>query len=252
MRTLIGSDLHTEYNQLEVNRDGSQRAKFLLLAGDIASQQGLESTLRDLSDLAEHVIYVPGNHEYYGHSIVEVDSYISQLQMKLDNFYMLQKTALFIDGIRFVGCTLWSDMLNGDWRVMDTMRRYGDDFKKIVNASGDDYITPEELVLLNADHSLWLKRELERPNQHKTVVLTHFAPSINCRDPRYPIGDPVARYMCNSQLENLINYGYWDLWVYGHIHHEFDEKVGEDRRMICHPRGTKNTTPNFDFKQIQL
>jgi hypothetical protein len=53
-------------------------------------------------------IYVAGNHEYYHHDIEILDNHLFELAEKSKLNY-LQRTSVVIQGVRFLGCTLWTD-----------------------------------------------------------------------------------------------------------------------------------------------
>ena len=260
MKTLCGSDLHTEHTTIRTYEalSGSGRAKFLLLPGDISNRRGLEETLKGLSPLADHMLYVPGNHEYYGETVRDLDYYVRSLQEKIPNLHVLQKDVVVIEGVRFVGCTLWSDLKQGHFGIIDSIGNRCDDFKKIVNDSQDDYFTPRDMLALNADHQQWLRQQLSERSVYKTVVLTHFPPSLNLRDPNHSL-DNITYYMCNSNMEDVINHAAWDLWVFGHVHYNHDimlegtDGTPYEQRMISHTRGySEDPAVPFRFKEIYI
>ena len=86
-----------------------------------------------------------------------------------------------------------------------------------------------------AEHELaraWLERELDRPYDGKTVVITHHGPHPLSVHPRYA-GDPVNAAFV-SDLSELLSKA--DLWLHGHVHDSFDYKVGECR-VVANPLG---------------
>lgn len=58
------------------------------------------------------VIYVPGNHEFYGHDI----NLAAELRVAApENIAVLSDDVLLLDGVRFLGSTLWTDFkLHGE------------------------------------------------------------------------------------------------------------------------------------------
>ena len=93
----------------------------------------------------------------------------------------------------------------------------------------------------------WLQQELRRPggDWDKTVVITHFAPSLRSADPRYG-GQPGTASFCNAD-DDLLKHA--DLWIHGHLHCQHDYRVphaageqghggaGATTRVVCNPRG---------------
>ena len=103
------SDWHNE-------KDGdftipSTAADVIVLAGDIGhGMEAVEWASHEANRLNKPVIFVPGNHEYDGH-----DTEILQKEMR--NFcretgvHYLDNDEVIIDGIRFLGSTLWTDFM---------------------------------------------------------------------------------------------------------------------------------------------
>jgi hypothetical protein len=84
----------------------------------------------------------------------------------------------------------------------------------------------------------WLERELMRPpvDWERTVVITHFAPSLKSADPRYGERSGTASF-CNAD-DDLIPRA--DLWIHGHLHCRHDYRVpraGGSTRVVCNARG---------------
>ena len=69
----------------------------------------------------------------------------------------------------------------------------------------------------------WLEAELRRPRDgwDRTVVITHFAPSLQSADPRYGARSGTASF-CNAD-DDLLPLA--DLWLHGHLHCRHDYRV---------------------------
>ena len=70
----------------------------------------------------------------------------------------------------------------------------------------------------------------------RTVVITHFAPSLRSADPRYGERSGTASF-CNAD-DDLIPRA--DLWIHGHLHCRHDYRVahaGGSTRVVCNARG---------------
>lgn len=107
-KALIISDLHLEHGEPFVVKkiDG---VEYLILAGDIGSFKSHLPFIKDACTKYK-VIYILGNHEFYGYSLKEVRDFWKSVQ--LENFYFLDNSSVVIDGIRFIGTTLWTDFDN--------------------------------------------------------------------------------------------------------------------------------------------
>ena len=66
MKLHILSDLHLEFSQLDIP---AVDAQILVLAGDIATGSKGIDFAKSVSSRYAHILYVMGNHEFYGHDI---------------------------------------------------------------------------------------------------------------------------------------------------------------------------------------
>ena len=116
MKIQLLSDLHLEVHP-HYQAQPAPDAKLLVLAGDIGSYQAgsrLEDTDFGLGRFSPRhgwptpVLYVPGNHEY---DALEFDATHARLRETCDRLGItwLERAVQMIDGVRFVGTTLWSD-----------------------------------------------------------------------------------------------------------------------------------------------
>jgi hypothetical protein len=84
----------------------------------------------------------------------------------------------------------------------------------------------------------WLAAELARTrgDWDATVVVTHFAPSLQSADPRYGAVPGTASF-CNAD-DALLPQA--ELWIHGHLHCRQDYRVahaGGATRVVCNARG---------------
>ena len=100
----ILSDLHLSLGALEIPRND---ADAVILAGDIARPREAASWA---SGFSKPVLYVPGNHEFYGGSIVRAADELKQLCAG-SHIRVLDNDEVIIDGVRFLGTTLWTDFM---------------------------------------------------------------------------------------------------------------------------------------------
>src|SRR5262245_10007462 len=104
MKLHILSDLHLGQAGFEVP---AVDADAIVLAGDIARPPEAIAWARGLG---KPVLYVPGNHEYYGSSLQGTHDKLAALCAGSD-VHLLQERALVLQGVRFLGATLWTDFL---------------------------------------------------------------------------------------------------------------------------------------------
>ena len=141
--------------------------------------------------------------------------------------------------IRLLGTTRWSDFdLFGAAGRAKAMRA-GQYFQQLMQAtqSGSPFDVAAVRVEAMACRA-WLEAELMRPRGEweRTVVITHFAPSLRSADPRYGKRSGTASF-CNAD-DDLI--GRADLWLHGHLHCAHDYRVartGGSTRVVCNSRG---------------
>jgi len=125
MKIFLTSDLHTEKSQktfdphydygcLQFNYP--EDADVIVLAGDVGEWvNGLEWARNRFKD--KPIVYVPGNHEYYDSDLSIIDE-LRNKAMELDVF-LLDNEAVTIDGVRFLGTTLWTDLNRYSPEVVD-------------------------------------------------------------------------------------------------------------------------------------
>src|SRR3990167_135348 len=105
MKITFFSDIHEEFGTLDT--DLVHPGDILVIAGDLCPfHLGLaELTLLELSAKFEHIIYVAGNHEYYGWDI----KHASPPFLPRENVHFLHNQSITIRDKLFLGCTLWTD-----------------------------------------------------------------------------------------------------------------------------------------------
>lgn len=229
MRLHILSDLHIESTAFD---PPATEADVVILAGDIHNgTQGLEWAAERFS--GRRILYVPGNHEYYDGELRSGMAALATAARAL-GIALLDNAETKIDGVRFLGATLWTDFcLDGAERraeVMQLSRPYIVDFRAI--RDGDGLFTPETSVRLHEASRAWLGERLTEHFPGPTVVITHHAPhplSVHARFAKHPANGGFV-----SNLEDVM--GTAVLWIHGHTHNSFDYSV-KGTRVVCNPRG---------------
>ena len=238
MRLQLLSDLHLETEVFEPTP--APDAELLVLAGDIdSSWAGLER----FRDWPVPVLFVAGNHKFDARELTQAWPELRERCTRL-GLRLLECESLVLPDragrrIRFVATTRWSDFdLFGPAQRERAMRAAAY-FVKIMRAARhgqvlDAAAVREEALVCGA----WLRRELEQPRGpwDKTVVITHFAPSLRSADPRYGAQAGSASF-CNAD-DALLPHA--DLWIHGHLHCRHDYAVAHARgttRVVCNSRG---------------
>lgn len=218
------------------------------LAGDIGRP---EQAIAWARELGKPVLFVPGNHEFYGGSIASTAAELRRYTLDTE-VHVLDNQEFCIAGVRFLGSTLWTDFLfDGPGQGRETAVREAidkvHDFRRIfVDDERREVFTPEHSEMLFRLNAAWLQHRLQRRWPGPTVVITHHAPSAASIDPRFA-GSPLNACFA-SHLDYLFRSGV-DLWIHGHMHHSVDYSVG-GTRVVCNPRGYVkngvNENPRFD------
>lgn len=229
----IVSDLHLEFGVLQLSASNTD---VLIAAGDIDVG---EAGLKWLQRFRCPVVYVAGNHEYWGEDLNGFSRHLAQCSQR-GNVHFLENNKVVIEGIRFLGCTLWTDYNNADPRVMKEMSLLMNDFRYISN--GVRALQPHDLKQVNAKSRAWLEQELRLPFAGKTVVVTHHAPLMRSW---YHGKNGMIKYAYCNDLSALMDRHQHeiDLWVHGHVHEAFDY-VDQGVRVVCNPRGY------FQYKEV--
>ncbi|MBH2018490.1 MAG: metallophosphoesterase [Burkholderiales bacterium] len=264
MKLHVLSDLHVEFSPFKPDLQAALAADVIVLAGDI-HQGTLGMAWARQAFPGKPIIYVAGNHEFYKQHW-SAHLALLRAQAALHAIHFLENDAVTIEGIRFLGATLWTDFeYFGKSRRSQNMRLCENalnDFRLIAadplmphgsvpNPNpAPSYETPDSVDTgrakrLTAAHTLgrhqdslaWLRAELVRGDPDKTVVVTHhFAHKHSC-SPRWS-NDPLTAIF-GSKLPNEVLLGA-RLWIHGHTHDSCDYRLGDSRRavrVVCNPRG---------------
>ncbi|MBF6650421.1 metallophosphoesterase [Methylobacter sp. BlB1] len=257
MKIFVASDLHTElvsrkfdpafdYDYMRFNYPND--ADVIVLAGDIGEwTNGIEWARYRFKQ--QEIVYIAGNHELYDSDLAIIDEL--RFKAKELNIHFLENESVIIRGVRFLGCTMWTDFdcysseeINRAWSTIN-------DYKYIycrawwANAQNreaalqlmrpdslfgfdPEYFSPTVAYLLHKKSLCWLQQQLDQPHTGQTVVVTHHAPTLRS----------TANVAYGSNLEKFLkkNAGKITLWCHGHIHKSVDYEVA-GVRIACNARG---------------
>jgi Calcineurin-like phosphoesterase len=259
------SDLHLESNPHFVPQP-APGADVLVLAGDIGSYQHNSSLTRlGIADFGLQrfanwpvpVIFVPGNHEYDALEFEVTRQRLQDICTRLGLIWLEQEVTV-IAGVRFLGCTLWTDFdAMTSARAVSSEVTLGQQLaarEKAFRAA--DFALKKNHALVNGQPMLaeavrelgltsqaWLRQALAQPFSGKTAVVTHFAPSLLSADPRYGVTPGTAGF-CNA-LDDLLPSA--NLWLHGHLHCASDYGVG-GCRVVANPLGYARKNEQLSFK----
>jgi hypothetical protein len=190
------------------------------------------------------VFMVMGNHEHYGFQYQKTYGHIKE-QLPA-NVHLLENECYELDGVLFVGATLWTDMNKGDELTLFHMKSMMNDYRQITmfNEAKSAYhkLQPERTMSDHYRSRDYIKHMLEENRATgknlPVVVMTHHAPSKVSTKPRY-LNDTIMNGAYSSDLSELIlDNPEIRVWTHGHTHDVFDYMIGSTR-VMCNPRGYK-------------
>ena len=251
MKIRLYSDLHREFDGWEVPVIENEQDYVVVLAGDIGCGRKAGTLFPFLTDLAARhkaVVYTPGNHEYYGDSFDRAWKKITgELQGadNPDNLHFLNYGTVDIDGVRFIGCTLWTDMDDQSPKTLLYAGMYMNDYRainRLAEVDTDDgyayrgKLTPAHTVAEHYAMREWIDNELYQANRDgiTTFVVTHHGPTLQSVGVDY-VGDTLnGAYVTN--LSELIRERAPQVWVHGHIHEHKNYTEGKTL-VMTNPKG---------------
>jgi len=226
MKALILSDLHIAFGNYKLR---NVDADVILIAGDSCEGWAAANMYEHMCSEGFKIIFVAGNHEYYGRKFADVNDYWKRMQDRCNgNFYFLNNEVLELGGHRFVGTTLWSEISpRHELYVKETMN----DYQWIYFKNKREPVLPAQINALHMQAKAFLNENLQQDD----ILMVHHAPSWASVPEQYT-GDPVNdAYVGN--IEGLILERQPKIVLHGHIHTSVDYMIGDNTRVISNPRG---------------
>jgi predicted phosphodiesterase len=264
MKILTLSDLHIEFADFRPSEEAIGSADVVVLAGDIhTGVHGLEWAKRELGDRLP-VVYVAGNHEYYGGHWTKTLEAMRQSAEAL-GIHFLENDVVVLKGVRFVGSSLFADFgyfgdaartrAEQDYALglMDCKRIKADPDPRGYWGYRGRRLTPFHVRMRAAQSLAWLESELQRDFAGPTVVVTHYLPHRSSVASRF-VEDRLTPGFVTLVPEEVIRRS--DVWIHGHTHDTMAYQLGETR-VVCNPRGyplgsaaVSFENPRFDDKLV--
>jgi len=227
MKLRILSDLHLEFHDYNITYNSED---VLILAGDISPYP--QDVMRIITNYllqndTVKVILVLGNHDYYYQDIEKTDKIYQSFN--IDRVHILQNSCVVINGIRFCGTTLWTEL---------SKPVVTNDFKCIKD------MTLEKWNSMYSRNVEYIKSVLEQ-SEEPVIVVTHHLPSYKSILEKYRKYIDMSPVFA-SHLDELVVK--CKLWIHGHTHSTIDYKI-ENTRVVCNPRGyhRNGSNENVDF-----
>jgi len=241
MKLLVLSDLHLEYGHFEPPEEAVAVADVIVLAGDIhPAPNGIEWARQTFGD--KPIVYIAGNHEFFDCDFEAALVLMRQVAKECD-VHFLENDSVTIKGIRFLGCTLWTDFefygLARKQALMEMSdKRWPDYLGRIQSRrSMTGRLSPELTIQRHLASRAWLQEQLSLCERSKTVVVTHHYPNKKSTPPKF-VGDEMNVVFGSHIPVELVRQT--SLWIHGHSHNHVDYRLGDSKqstRVIANPRG---------------
>ena len=235
MRLQLLSDVHVEFhadNGADFVRSLEPSwVDVLVLAGDIAVGPGIVPALELFCERYRDatVVYVHGNHEYYGADRDVVVGHTREAVGRNRNLVWLDTETTEIRGQRFIGGPLWFERRPEAERFKSSMADFG-------QIAGFESWVYEE--------NQRMKELLARELRETDVVVTHHLPTRLSVAPRFA-SSPLNAFFV-SEVDALIEERRPRLWMHGHTHVSVDKRLGPTR-ILCNPFGYAGWELNSAF-----
>ena len=263
LKIALASDLHLEFGDIVLTN--TEDADVLILSGDImiasdlhdhpepevpytpeiikllgsrqVAAQRYRDFLKRVSNEFPHVIYIAGNHEYYHGNFPGSQKDLRNECAKFSNVYFLENDTKEIDGVIFVGSTLWTDMNNQDPLTTYHIEHSMNDFR-LIRMDQKNYrrFKPNDAIIQHVKSKGYIAEVVKSDPNRTYVVVGHHAPTTASVKPGYE-GDYLMNGGYHSDLsEFILDHQQIKVWTHGHTHSRHDYMVGTTR-VVCNPRG---------------
>jgi predicted phosphodiesterase len=255
MKIQLVSDLHLEFKHTVRIPDAG--ADVLVLAGDICLAKDFKKKERnpnnvdyyrffdDTCSKFKNIIYIMGNHEHYKSTFNKTANILKEGLSEYKNLHFLDNECVDIDGMKFIGSTLWTNVNTESPLVANKLKFAMNDYNliKYCDDKGNyRKLSPYDTHREHQVSRLFLEDALS--NDEPCVVITHHAPSFKSIHPKYNSSDDLNTLYA-SDLEHLMK-GNIKAWLHGHTHTVFDYKIG-DTRVVCNPHGYPGERKDVDL-----
>ena len=207
------SDLHQEFRPYKIQPLPEDPETVLVLAGDIDVGVDACDYVIQQSENFAHVIYLLGNHEFYNNDLDTLARDVANELADFPKVSFLDNSSVVIEGVNFIGSTLWSDMDNENPTSMFRIEQSLNDYDLIKNR-GDKIFATDTIALFKKSVA-YLELALAMSNG-PTVVVTHHGPSFKSVHPIFRNSGINGAF--TSNCERLMYDHDIDYWLQGHTH----------------------------------
>ena len=231
MKINVMSDLHTEFWK---GQKYVEPAENMVIAGDLG-----HINEDDYGYKEEALIFVPGNHEYYGLNIAD---------------WYQKPNRTVVEDVEFICATLWTNF-HEDWYAEKNAAKNINDFYMIKaygsTIYGDATVSTATYKNLYYKELDYIKMCLAHPMAEKQVVVTHFLPHTMFTPERFKAQSDLNKYFAPNALDEIDEDHWPDLWIFGHTH-DFIDKTINGTRFLCNPLGYPQEANITDWVEVEL
>lgn len=242
MKLYYISDLHFEFQPIYDVFKQIPECDVVVIAGDL--DVGANKVIKVLKIVKQYIsgklIYIPGNHEFYGSSYFrESKNFLNNKEeLALLGIYILDNDKITIDNVNIVGSIGWPDH----------------SFKAISKVKYNNYNDFNVIDDFSEGHYDWGKTGIEyikhNLSKDKTnVIVTHWLPTPSCISSRYENNyyNPCFANDWTKLIDKLVKKYKITAWIHGHSHDELDMKyngISFLRNPFSYPSERKNNNIN--------
>lgn len=240
MRCHYLSDLHLEAQSFGM---ALPKGDVLIIAGDLCNARCLDPARTDRYSVEQrgramrvidealrkfaHVLLVAGNHEHYDGVFEDTAEH---LRRHLPGVTVLDNEAADIEGVRFYGSTLWTDLSQQSEAEVTAIRKGMGEYFFVKTRAGGEEQPPTKLRPADthrAHVASWarLRNAVTAEPHRPTVVITHHAPSCLGLNPRFA-ESPLNPAYASSLDEEIAAFENVPIWVHGHTHIARTYRIG--------------------------
>lgn len=234
-RIHVASDIHLEFTGMgcELDTVAENARDILIVAGDLAEGTRGFEWLRDQCSFSD-VVFVCGNHEYYGYDIDEIDAKFRQFEKEIHNFHFLQMDTIELYGVKIAGATLWTDMQGmNSWERQQVERSMTDFCGTITKRH--TRLTVDIAAGINMQHRNWLLQQTD-----VDIVVTHHAPTEQSITDYWKVHGKLLNPGFAGNSDDIITALAPTYWIHGHMHsflrYWHDGNVN-GTQVLCNPKG---------------
>lgn len=249
MKIRLFSDLHLEFRGNKFDHIWTpaeeDKEQTLILSGDISKGMGSRTFIEALCEHFKHVLMTCGNHEFYEHDFNKVisDWQTYETNEGPSNFHFLYNDWRILDGVRFLGGTMWTDFNGADPISMGAAHRMMNDYAEIW--CDGQRITPHFIIREHDKFMDFLLKKFDEDFDGPTVVMSHHSPGNELKRRGTRTDRVGSAYF--ADIEEVIGYhNKAKVWTHGHTHRNWDYMINETR-VLCNPYGYYGYATNGAF-----